>query len=257
MSQRSLFAADKPIRGGVPLIFPWFGARTGHPESPAHGFARTSEWQIESLTEDGDGVVIAAFHLSSDDPHPRALALRLRAALPRRHRSHPHPHAGSGKTPPPKPFPFEDALHTYFAVSDVRETSTAGLENADYVDKTDAQQRKNQGPDLIRITSETDRVYESTRKTCIVDDPGLHRKITIEKSGSQTTVVWNPWIAKFRHHGRLRRRRMAQNALHRNRQRRRQCPHPGSRQNHSTRAIVSVANRGFVLSEIGIDRWNN
>ena len=95
-----------------------------------------------------------------------------------------------------QPFDFEDALHTYFAVSDVRETSTTGLENTGYVDKTDAQQRKTQGPEPIRITAETDRVYENTRKICVVDDPGLKRKITVEKSGSQTTVVWNPWIAK-------------------------------------------------------------
>ncbi|MDR3403424.1 MAG: D-hexose-6-phosphate mutarotase [Chthoniobacter sp.] len=195
MSQRSLFAADKPIRGGVPLIFPWFGPRAHHPESPAHGFARTSEWQIESLSEDGDGVVVAAFHLASDD-RTRALwpfdfELHYRVAIGRTLTL-----TFEVKNTSTQPFDFEDALHTYFTVSDVRETSTTGLENAEYVDKTDAQQRKNQGPDPIRITAETDRVFENTRKTCIVDDPGLKRKITIDKSGSQTTVVWNPWIAK-------------------------------------------------------------
>ena len=57
-------------------------------------------------------------------------------------------------------------------------------------------QRKKQGPEPIRITEETDRVFEGTRKTCLVDDPGNRRRISVEKSGSQTTVVWNPWIAK-------------------------------------------------------------
>src|SRR3978361_1515284 len=34
LSERSLFAPGKAIRGGVPIIFPWFGARTASPESP-------------------------------------------------------------------------------------------------------------------------------------------------------------------------------------------------------------------------------
>jgi len=195
MSQRSLFAADKPIRGGVPLIFPWFGPRAHHPESPAHGFARTGDWQVESLSEDGDGVVVAAFRLASDE-RTRALwpfdfELRYRVAV-----GHTLTLTLEVENTSPQPFEFEDALHTYFAVSDVRQTSTTGLENAGYIDKTDAQQRKTQGAEPIVITAETDRVFENTRKTCIVDDPGLHRKITVEKSGSQTTVVWNPWIAK-------------------------------------------------------------
>jgi glucose-6-phosphate 1-epimerase len=43
LSERSRFAAGKPIRGGVPVIFPWFGARVDHSEAPDHGFARTRE----------------------------------------------------------------------------------------------------------------------------------------------------------------------------------------------------------------------
>lgn len=195
MSQRSVFAADKPVRGGVPVIFPWFGPRANHPESPAHGFARTSEWQIESLSEDGDGVVTATFELVADE-RTRALwpfdfKLSYRIAI-----GHTLTLTFEVENTGPESFAFEDALHTYFSVADVRQTATSGLENTEYVDKTDNFQRKKQGPEPIRITSETDRVFESTRTTCVVDDPGLQRKVTVEKSGSQTTVVWNPWIAK-------------------------------------------------------------
>src|ERR1700734_1263743 len=34
LSERSSFTAGKPIRGGVPIIFPWFGARTATRENP-------------------------------------------------------------------------------------------------------------------------------------------------------------------------------------------------------------------------------
>jgi D-hexose-6-phosphate mutarotase len=195
MSQKSLFAAGKAIRGGVPVIFPWFGGRTGHPESPAHGFARTADWQVESVSEDGDGVITAVFRLTADSDTHALWAydfdLCYRVAVGRNLTLTLEVENTSSA-----PFTFENALHSYFTVSDVRQTSTSGLENADYLDKTDNFQRKNQGKDAIRITQETDRVYESTRKTCTIDDPGLHRRLIVEKSGSQTTVVWNPWIAK-------------------------------------------------------------
>ena len=46
MSGSSLFAENKPIRGGVPICFPWFGPREGDPKSPAHGFARLTDWSV-------------------------------------------------------------------------------------------------------------------------------------------------------------------------------------------------------------------
>jgi D-hexose-6-phosphate mutarotase len=93
-------------------------------------------------------------------------------------------------------FQFESALHTYFAVSDVRHVSVTGLENAAYIDKTDAFARKQLGPEPLRFTAETDRVFPGATGACVIHDPGLNRNIVVEKSGSATTVVWNPWIAK-------------------------------------------------------------
>lgn len=195
MSARSHFAPDKPIRGGVPLIFPWFGPRAGQAHAPAHGFARTTEWQVESLAIDSDETVTAVFQLEASEPTraawPHDFRLRFRVAVGRALTM-----TLETENTGPAPFTFENALHTYFAVSDVRETSTTGLEGADYVDKVDNFQRKKQGAEPIRITQETDRVYMNTRTTCAFEDPGLKRRVIVEKSGSQTTVVWNPWIAK-------------------------------------------------------------
>ena len=36
----------------------------------------------------------------------------------------------------------------------------------------------------------------NTTSTCHLHDPGLNRRISFAKSGSATTVVWNPWFAK-------------------------------------------------------------
>jgi len=83
-------------------------------------------------------------------------------------------------------------------VSDVRQVSIEGLAGAAYIDKADGAKRKQQGSEPIRITAETDRAYLNATSTVAVRDPAARRTILVEKSGSNTTVVWNPWIAKAR-----------------------------------------------------------
>ena len=194
MSRLSHFEKDKPIRGGVPVIFPWFGPRAGHPESPAHGFTRTKPWEVESLTSDGKSASLVLVLNSTDAtralwPHDFTLRHRitvgaeLSMTLEVTNRS-------------AAPFSFEEALHSYFAISDIHAVAATGFEGADYLDKVDGAQRKMQDHSPIRITGETDRVYLNTRTTCTIEDPGLSRTIIVEKSGSDTTVLWNPWSAK-------------------------------------------------------------
>src|SRR5499426_794411 len=67
LSERSQFVTGKAIRGGVPVIFPWFGARVAHPEASDHGFARTREWAVESVERASDGSVAVTLALEADD----------------------------------------------------------------------------------------------------------------------------------------------------------------------------------------------
>ena len=195
LSEKTHLAPGKAIRGGVPIIFPWFGARAGHPESPAHGFARTMEWELESLVRLDNDDIHLVLRLSSNAAtlaqwpheftirHRITIGAKLHMALEVENRSD-------------ATFTFEEALHTYLAVGDVRSASVTGLENTSFLDKVDSGQRKQEGIEPIRFAGETDRVYLDTTTTCIFEDPTLARRIAVEKSGSATTVVWNPWIAK-------------------------------------------------------------
>ena len=93
------------------------------------------------------------------------------------------------------PFTLGAALHTYFAVSDIRHIAVRGLEACDYLDKVDAGRRKQQsGP--VTFSGETDRIYLDTDADVLIEDPGWQRRIRIAKGGSRSTVVWNPWIEK-------------------------------------------------------------
>src|SRR6476620_7867237 len=66
MSAASEFISDKPIRGGVPLIFPWFGPREGF---PAHGFARRTAWELSETRLLDDGSVRLRLVLPGAESH--------------------------------------------------------------------------------------------------------------------------------------------------------------------------------------------
>jgi len=78
-SPHSQFAPGKAIRGGVPVIFPWFGPRGGHPAAPEHGFARVAEWSVESVERAIDGAVILVLRLDRTET-TRTLRRRLTTA---------------------------------------------------------------------------------------------------------------------------------------------------------------------------------
>jgi glucose-6-phosphate 1-epimerase len=90
------------------------------------------------------------------------------------------------------PLIFEEALHTYYAVADIHEVTVDGLDGVTYLDKHDNLKSKVQHG-AITITEPTDRVYMNTASTCVIHDTGSKRRITVAKTGSNTTVVWNPW----------------------------------------------------------------
>ncbi len=195
MSSRSAFEAGKPIRGGVPVCFPWFGPKEDDPTAPMHGVARLQEWTVTSIADLPGGEVGIIMELLPSElsrkfwPHNFHLEHRIRIG---RELSMTLATRNTGI----EPFTISEALHTYFLVGDVRQVKITGLEETVYMDKTQQMKRFTEGTEPITISSETDRHYLNTANSTVIHDPSLGRRITISKSGSQTTVVWNPWIAK-------------------------------------------------------------
>jgi len=197
LSERSEFAAGKAIRGGVPVIFPWFGARTATPESPrtdgpSHGFARTSLWQVAFAALAGDDLHLTltlapneASRALGFDQFQLAYEFVLGAELRMRLTV-----ANQAETP----LHFEEAFHTYLAAGDATRVQIRGLVDTEFLDKTDGFQRKRQTEEVLTLTKETDRPYLNTAATVTLDDPTLKRRITVAKANSLTTVVWNPWV---------------------------------------------------------------
>ena len=195
MSAASLFDPAKAIRGGVPLIFPWFGPSTTNPKAPQHGFARTTTWDVRGIRTGADAVTEVTLGLGSSPaslahwPHAFdatftiAVGKSLEMALEVVNKSQ-------------SEIRFEEALHTYLAVGDIRRTTIDGLAGRVFIDKVDSAARKTQPPGAFMLSGETDRVYLDTPDTVTVDDAANGRKLVVSKSGSASTVVWNPWVEK-------------------------------------------------------------
>ena len=191
LSQCSRFAAGQPIRGGIPIIFPWFGKPTDKPNQ--HGFARIQDWDLRELAVTPDGSVSVRLQMaecadSSEYPscavdYLVTVSATLTVELVVLNKS-------------AREFVFENCLHTYFTVGDIGAVSITGLKGVDYLDQTKAFARQIESNDAIRIASEVDRAYLGTPRTVEIQDASLRRTIRIEKQGSASTVVWNPWIAK-------------------------------------------------------------
>jgi glucose-6-phosphate 1-epimerase len=193
-SRTSKFELGKAIRGGAPVIFPWFGPHPTDPKLPQHGLVRAAEWTIASTHRYANDEAAVVLALESSDATraiwPHEFALRYTVTVGKRLEL-----ALEVTNTSAAEFRFEEALHTYLAVSDVRNIRITGLESAEYVDKVEGQARKRLDDTPLTFTGETDRVFVDTTAECRLHDPA-NGDIVVRKDGSLSTVIWNPWDTK-------------------------------------------------------------
>jgi D-hexose-6-phosphate mutarotase len=192
LSESSVYAPGKPIRGGIPICWPWFGPHPTDPTKPQHGFARNRMWTVRESRISPEGATELRLGLT-DSPEtrnlwPHAFDLELVVSLTTTLTL-----TLTARNPGRAPFTCSGALHSYFEVADINSVAVHGLQDTDYFDKITATAGHQAGP--VRITGETDRVYQNTTAECVITDPGNRRMLRVGKRGSHSTVVWNPWEA--------------------------------------------------------------
>jgi D-hexose-6-phosphate mutarotase len=192
VSRHSVFAEGQAIRGGVPVCYPWFGARDG---GPSHGTARLSEWNLVETAVRPDGAVVVRLAFPADKAPAEWSSLHtvftvtvsdtLTFELATRQ-------AGGTAVR------FENCLHTYFQVLDIERISVTGLARAPFDDFAHGANglRRPGDVDDLRINQETNRVYPDSPSPVEIVDHSLGRVIRVEKTGSLSTVVWNPWTTQ-------------------------------------------------------------
>ncbi|MDX1565160.1 MAG: D-hexose-6-phosphate mutarotase [Phycisphaeraceae bacterium] len=194
LSEASRLEPGEPIRGGIPVCWPWFADETDDPDRPMHGLARTAMWRMVATEADAETTVVRLRLTDSPATHkhwPHAFAFELTVNLSD-HLSVRLTHRNRDT----KAVRCTGALHSYFAVDRIDRVRIAGLEKVTYLDKLDSRREKtHSGP--LTIDGPTDRIYQNPPPSCLLHD-GANRTLQIESEGSRTTVVWNPWEQKAR-----------------------------------------------------------
>ncbi len=194
VSSNTLFEQGKAIRGGIPVCWPWFGKDSNHSQWPQHGFARTALWKLKSVTEPSNRqteIILTLNHTQVKQHYfPYLFDVMMHITV-----SDTLTVSLCTENLDEKPFTVTEALHTYFNVGNIAAVNIFGLENVTYADALD-RFRKKQSAKPIAITQEIDRVYLDTDDIVIIKDARYGRDIIVGKSGSRSTVVWNPWIDK-------------------------------------------------------------
>jgi glucose-6-phosphate 1-epimerase len=203
LSETAEFAPGQPLRGGVPVCWPWFGALERNPaevramldaggEAPAHGLVRSLDWYLAGF---GARAEAALMRLRVDLPtgvgawkHAAELTLEIHLddALALTLSTH---NRGA------QTIAVSQALHTYFAVSDSRQVQVDGLDDCEYVETLEGwEMRRQSGP--VELRGETDRIYTGVNRPMVIRDRDWQRQIRLDAFGSHSAVVWNPWVDK-------------------------------------------------------------
>ena len=156
-----------------------------------HGFARTRFWEL-THAESGAATAHLTFRLPLDE--------ETKALFPHECEVTAHITVGEKLSVALKTkntgedfFQITSALHTYLTVGDISRAQIEGLKECHYLDQLDGEAKFQETP--LKIEEEVDRIYRSVASV-LLRDLNQHRSVFVDKAGSRSTVVWNPWIEK-------------------------------------------------------------
>lgn len=182
LSPASAVGAGEAIRGGIPLIGPWFGPGRDGAMPTKHGWLRSIRWELASAALEEEAVLLTLRTPSDVAALSASATFRIGHELS----------VDLTVTAASRPLELEAALHTYVAVADVRQMTIEGLEGAAFLDNTRGLAADVQPDEPLRLTASTDRIYDSAEQVVLVDEARGRRVISTPR-GTGKTVVWNPW----------------------------------------------------------------
>ncbi|OQB95790.1 MAG: putative glucose-6-phosphate 1-epimerase [Spirochaetes bacterium ADurb.Bin110] len=190
LSPYSRFSEGTPIRGGIPICFPWFSKHRTMDNLPLHGFVRTRFWNLESAEDLGDGRTKIVLNTESQEPLPDSwpyhfglkiiiiVGEKLEMALIIQNREN-------------LPIVCEDGFHTYFKVENPQKCQVKGLDGLEYIDRTKGDVREKQnGPAYFE--GEIVHAFMHAPQRLELVDLAAYRKICIEQENMDSVVLWNP-----------------------------------------------------------------
>ncbi len=190
VSPKAKMIQGTPLRGGIPICWPWFGDHPEDPSKPAHGFARTRFWELVSGGLEGK-VATVVFKLVPDEetkklfPYDFELTATIRVADKLRVKLK---MTNTGE----ETYKVSSALHTYLSLGDIERIQLEGVKGSHYVDQLSDDKEPIYQEKNLQIKGEVDRIYQSM-SSVLIRDLDRFRSVFVDKAGSRSTVIWNPW----------------------------------------------------------------
>ncbi|KAK0519472.1 hypothetical protein OC834_000919 [Tilletia horrida] len=225
LSTKSPLDGSKPIRGGIPIIFPLFGNSGDHKDAhhvkeiAKHGFARTSKWKlVEQDNYDEDDSTTVKLTLDQDDvgnlknryewPFQLTLEVNLWHSDPALTVTLDVLYPENSPVADDKPLSFHALLHNYLRVPVASAIDVSGLTGLPYLDKLKGGEEFHELQSTLKPNrAPVDSVYQGgTSQVELHYNAGSKDRndkkqpwddkskgIRVERSSSlKNVVVWNP-----------------------------------------------------------------
>lgn len=187
LSPHADLTGSKPIRGGIPICWPWFSDNHGQQQNqlPSHGFLRNQVWKHTKTEQQSERTVLTfepgfcqakGFDFSVRVSLTITVGRTLEVALNTTNKDR-------------RQFNLGCALHSYFSVDNIAQTQLTGL-SGPYRDKLNDWQETNT-PSPYMFNQETDRIH-----LCQASETNIvcgNNNTSITHAGHDSVVVWNPW----------------------------------------------------------------
>lgn len=202
VSEKAFFEKGKAIKGGIPICWPWFGQDQEKVGTQMHGFARNMLWKLEDTRVLADGETVIILSLTDTEetkklwPHEFKLTLKIQVGKTLKLVLQTE-NTGSSS------FVITQAMHAYFAIDDIHQISILGLDQVSYFDKVSGKTESVLQKNDLFIDQEVDRIYTDVPCELVLVDRESNRKVIIHSKGSETAIVWNPWIEISKNSGDL------------------------------------------------------
>lgn len=201
LSSGAKLDGSKPVRGGIPLVFPVFGKNSDDEflsKLPQHGLARNSHWEFlgqvkadPPTVQIGLGPEFANPALTKLWPFDYSLVLTVELGL-----EYLKTEIEVLNTSASANMKFNWLFHTYLKIDDIEDTLVSNLNGVKLYDQMLAESYVEKHP-VVTVHEEVDRIYQNVDESRLIQviDRGapIH---TLKRVNLPDIVVWNPWTEK-------------------------------------------------------------
>ncbi|WP_019617207.1 D-hexose-6-phosphate mutarotase [Psychromonas ossibalaenae] len=182
LSDDCIWDTVTPLRGGIPICWPWFGKS----KTPAHGIARTACWSIDNIIDSPSNVQLTLILTDSEEslsvwPYKFIITLKLIIGSSLSLKL-------TTKNISKESLCYSGAFHSYFDLQNIQHTQLTGL-GRNYLNSVDNGESR-QLKSTLTFNNPLDYVFTETDSTIAIEEK--NRTILVNSQGNDSYVIWYP-----------------------------------------------------------------